>query len=75
MARGYFIAISKFYPLISGHTKDFLDSCGHLLRSNLAREIEIVVQAGEDYAATFDYRVDRVSVAIKKGWISRVDLG
>jgi hypothetical protein len=66
MARGYLITMSKFYPLISGHTKDFLDSCGRLLRSNLAREIEIVVQAGEVYAATFDYRVDRVSVTMKK---------
>ena len=35
----------------------------------------VVSRDGEDYAATRDYRLDRVSVTIKKGLISRVDVG
>jgi len=35
----------------------------------------VVSRDGEDYPATFDYRLDRVSVTIKNGLISRVDVG
>lgn len=35
----------------------------------------VVSRDGEDYAATRDYRLDRVSVTIKNGVISRVDVG
>ena len=35
----------------------------------------VVSRDGEDYPATFDYRLDRVSVTIKNGLISRVNVG
>ena len=35
----------------------------------------IVSRDGEDFPATLDYRLDRVSVTIKNGLISRVDVG
>ena len=35
----------------------------------------VVSRDGEDYPATFDYRLDRVSVTIKNGLISRADVG
>ena len=35
----------------------------------------VVSRDGEDYPATFDYRLDRVSVTIKSGLISRVVVG
>ena len=35
----------------------------------------VVSRDGEEYAATRDYRPDRVSVTIKSGLISRVDVG
>ena len=35
----------------------------------------VVSRDGEDYPATLDYRLDRVSVTIKNGLISRVDVG
>jgi len=35
----------------------------------------VVSRDGEDYAATRDYRLDRVSVTINSGLISRVDVG
>ena len=35
----------------------------------------VVSRDGEDFPATLDYRLDRVSVTIKKGLISRVDVG
>jgi hypothetical protein len=35
----------------------------------------VVSRDGEDFPATLDYRLDRVSVTIKNGAISRVDVG
>jgi hypothetical protein len=35
----------------------------------------VVSKDGEDFAVTLDYRLDRVSVTIKNGVISRVDVG
>jgi len=35
----------------------------------------IVSRDGEDFPATLDYRLDRVSVTIKNGLISRADIG
>ena len=35
----------------------------------------IVSRDGEDFPATLDYRLDRVSLTIKNGLISRVDIG
>ena len=35
----------------------------------------VVSRDGEDFPATLDYRLDRVSVTIKNGLISRVDVG
>ena len=35
----------------------------------------VVSRDGEDFPATLDYRLDRVSVTIKNGLISRVDIG
>jgi hypothetical protein len=35
----------------------------------------VVSRDGEDFPATLDYRLDRVSVTIKNGVISRVDVG
>jgi len=35
----------------------------------------VVSRDGEDYSATLDFRLDRVSVIIKKGLISGVDVG
>lgn len=35
----------------------------------------VVSRDGEDYPATLDYRLDRVSVTIKNGLISRADVG
>jgi hypothetical protein len=35
----------------------------------------VVSREGEDYSTTLDYRFDRVSVIIKKGLISGVDVG
>ena len=35
----------------------------------------VVSRDGEDFPATRDYRLDRVSVTIKNGLISRVDIG
>jgi hypothetical protein len=35
----------------------------------------VVSRDGEDFPATLDYRLDRVSVTIKSGLISRVDVG
>jgi len=35
----------------------------------------VVSRDGEDFPVTFDYRLDRVSVTIKNGLISRVDVG
>ena len=35
----------------------------------------VVSRDGEDYPATLDYRLDRVSVTIKNGIITRVDVG
>jgi hypothetical protein len=35
----------------------------------------VVSRDGEDYAATRDYRLDRVSVTVKNGLITRADIG
>jgi len=35
----------------------------------------VVSRDGEDFPATLDYRLDRVSVTIKNGLISRADIG
>ena len=35
----------------------------------------VVSRDGEDYPATLDYRLDRVSVTIKNGLITRADVG
>jgi hypothetical protein len=45
------------------------------LRLTIARHTEVVLKAGEDYAATVDYRVDYVCVNMKKRLIFRANAG
>ena len=47
------------------------ESCASLLEWGY----RVVARDGEDYPATLDYRLDRVSVTIKNGLISRADVG
>ena len=69
------MAMSMFYLPEYRLGKDLLHSCGRPLRLILTRHTPVVVKDGEDYAATLDYMIDRVSVTIKKELISRVDVG
>ena len=69
------MAMSKFYLPEYRLGKDLLNSCGRPLRLILTRHTPVVVKNGEDYAATLDYMIDRVSVTIKKELISGVDVG
>jgi hypothetical protein len=47
------------------------ESCAALLQWGY----RVVSRDGEDYPATLDYRLDRVSVTIKNGLITRADVG
>ena len=47
------------------------ESCAALLEWGY----RVVSRDGEDYPATLDYRLDRVSVTIKNGLITRADVG
>ena len=67
--------MSMFYLPEYRLGKDLLNSYGRPLRLILTRHTPVVVEDGEDYAATLDYMIDRVSVTIKKELISRVDVG
>lgn len=67
--------MSKFYLLKYRLGKDLINSYGRPLRLILTRHTPVVLRDGEYYAATLDYRIDRVSVTIKKELISRVDVG
>ena len=69
------MATIKFYLLKFLLRKGLFNSCGHPLSLTIARHIEVVLKAGEDYAATLDYRMDFLCVSIKKRLISRVDAG
>ncbi len=75
MARGYFMAMPKFHLPEYRLGKDLLNSDGRPLRLILTRHKQEIVKDGEYYAATLDYRIDRVSVTINKELISRVDGG
>ena len=69
------MAMSKFYLPEYRLGKDLLNSYGRPLRLILTRHTQEIVKDGEHYAATLDYRIDRVSVTINKELISRVDVG
>jgi hypothetical protein len=75
MARGYFMAKIKFYLPKFLLRKDLLNSHGCPLRLTFTTYTQVVVKTGEDYAATRDYSMNRVSVSIKNRLISRVDIG
>jgi hypothetical protein len=55
----------------SGITVADAESCAVLLQWGY----RVVSRDGEDYPATLDYRLDRVSVTIKNGLITRADVG
>jgi len=75
MLRGYFMTMIKFYLLEFLVRKGLFNSCGRPLRLTIARYTEVVLKAGEDYAATVDYRVDYVCVNMKKRLIFRANAG
>lgn len=64
------ISVNRANALI-GMKEGDADSCA----AQLEWVYRVVSRDGEDYPSTLDYRLDRVSVTIKKGLISRVDVG
>jgi hypothetical protein len=64
------ISVARANTLISMKEGE-AESCATLLDWGY----RVVSRDGEDFPATLDYRLDRVSVTIKNGVISRVDVG
>ena len=64
------ITVARANTLIGMKEVD-AESCASLLEWGY----RVVARDGEDYPATLDYRLDRVSVTIKNGLISRADVG
>ena len=69
------MAMSKFYLPEYRLGKDHLNSYARPFRLILTRHTQEIVKDGEHYAATLDYRIDRVRVTSNKELISRVDGG
>ena len=64
------ITVARANTLIGMKESD-AESCASLLDWGY----RVVARDGEDYPATLDYRLDRVSVTIKNGLITRADVG
>jgi hypothetical protein len=64
------ITVARANTLIGMKEVD-AESCAALLQWGY----RVVSRDGEDYPATLDYRLDRVSVTIKNGLITRADVG
>lgn len=68
--KGTGISVARANTLI-GMKEGEAESCA----TQLDWGYRVVSRDGEDFPATLDYRLDRVSVTIKNGLISRVDVG
>ena len=64
------ISVSRANTLI-GMKEGEAESCA----TQLDWSYRVVSRDGEDFPATLDYRLDRVSVTVKNGLITRADIG
>ena len=64
------ISVVRANTLI-GMKEDEAESCA----TQLNWGYRVVSRDGEDFPATLDYRLDRVSVTVKNGLITRADIG
>ena len=64
------ISVSRASTLIGMRESD-----GESCASKLRWIYRVTSRDGEDFPATLDFRLDRISVTIKNGIISRVDVG